>query len=179
MPIGIRPINDFAFKKVFGSPENHAYLVSLLNAILDLSVPIAEVTIQNPFNPQEFEDDKLSVLDIRASDPLGRIYDVEIQLSHSPTLIPRLVFYGCELYAGQLKSGCGYEDLHPVFTICLLDGKLWNDTAKLHHAFAFRVAKREKPLRIPWRFTSSNWESTIWTSEMCRAHLCWIAGCFG
>ena len=31
MLIGIRPINDFAFKKTFGSPENKLALISLLN----------------------------------------------------------------------------------------------------------------------------------------------------
>jgi hypothetical protein len=36
MPLGIRPINDFAFKKTFGTPENRPCLISLLNAILRL-----------------------------------------------------------------------------------------------------------------------------------------------
>jgi hypothetical protein len=40
MPIGIRPINDFAFKKIFGSPENRNVLISLLNAILELPIPV-------------------------------------------------------------------------------------------------------------------------------------------
>ena len=31
MPLGIRPIVDFAFKKTFGTPENRACLISLLN----------------------------------------------------------------------------------------------------------------------------------------------------
>jgi len=56
-PIGIRPINDFAFKKTFGSPENKVALISLLNAILMLPIPIADVTIENPFNLQDFQDD--------------------------------------------------------------------------------------------------------------------------
>ena len=34
MPLGIRPINDFAFKKTFGTPENRPCLISLLNAII-------------------------------------------------------------------------------------------------------------------------------------------------
>jgi hypothetical protein len=29
MPIGIRPTNDFAFKKTFGSPENKLALIRL------------------------------------------------------------------------------------------------------------------------------------------------------
>ena len=83
MPIGIRPINDFAFKKIFGSPGNKLALISLLNAILGLSKPIVDVTIENPFNLQDFQDDKLSILDIKAVDQTGAIYDVEMQLSIS------------------------------------------------------------------------------------------------
>jgi len=54
VPIGIRPINDFAFKKIFGSPANKLALISLLNAILGLSRPIVDVTIENPFNLQDY-----------------------------------------------------------------------------------------------------------------------------
>lgn len=137
MPIGIRPINDFAFKKVFGSAENKVALLSLLNAILELERPIVDVTIENPFNLQDFHDDKLSILDIKAVDHAGAIYDIEMQLSNTPGLVNRIVFYGCEIYAGQLKSGNAYHELRPVFAICLLDGILWSDSGKVHHAFRF------------------------------------------
>ena len=80
VPIGIRPINDFAFKKTFGSPGNKLVLISLLNAILGLPKPIFDVTIENPYNRQDFQDDKLSILDIKAVDETGAIYDVEMQL---------------------------------------------------------------------------------------------------
>jgi predicted transposase/invertase (TIGR01784 family) len=133
--IGIRPTNDFAFKKTFGSPGNTLALISLLNAILNLPVPIVEVTVQNPFNPQDFQDDKLSVLDIRAVDQRGAIYDIEMQLSASPGLTKRIVFYGCEVYAGQMRSGDQYHELKPVYSICLLDGQVWADSTKVHHAF--------------------------------------------
>jgi len=134
-PIGIRPTNDFAFKKTFGSPENKVALISLLNAILTLPVPIVDVTIENPFNLQDFHDDKLSILDIRAVDQRGAIYDVEMQLSPHSGLVKRIVFYGCEVYAGQLKAGDDYSELKPVYSICLLLGQLWGDSPKVHHAF--------------------------------------------
>ena len=50
MPLGISPLNDFAFQKTFGTPENRESLISLLNAILKPKSPIAEVTILNPIN---------------------------------------------------------------------------------------------------------------------------------
>ena len=83
MPIGIRPTNDFAFKKTFGSPENKVALISLLNAILALPSPISDVTIENPYNLQDFHDDKLSILDVKATDEWGAIYDIEMQLTYS------------------------------------------------------------------------------------------------
>ena len=67
MPLGIRPTNDYAFKRTFGTPENRVALISLLNAILDLSSPIVEVTLANPFNLQDFKDDKLSIFTSRPS----------------------------------------------------------------------------------------------------------------
>ena len=68
MILGIRPIVDFAFKKIYGTPENRMALISLLNAILNLKLPIVDVTLQNPYNLQDFKDDKLSILDIKAVD---------------------------------------------------------------------------------------------------------------
>jgi hypothetical protein len=61
--IGISPMIDMAFKKTFGTPENKLALISLLNAILKLLVPIVDLTIINPYNLQDFETDKLSILD--------------------------------------------------------------------------------------------------------------------
>ncbi len=135
MLIGIRPTNDFAFKKTFGSPANKLALISLLNAILELRWPIVDVTIENPYNLRDFQDDKLSILDIKAVDQAGAIYDIEMQLTIFQGLVERIVFYGCEIYAGQLAAGDDYLRLRPVFSICLIDGILWKDAGKVHHSF--------------------------------------------
>ena len=39
MPLGIKPTVDFAFKRIFGSPENASVLIGLLNAILPVVLP--------------------------------------------------------------------------------------------------------------------------------------------
>ncbi len=59
MPLGIRPINDFAFKKTFGTAENRIALISLLNAILRPKSPIVEDT----YNVRESELRSASTLD--------------------------------------------------------------------------------------------------------------------
>ena len=135
MPLGINPLVDFAFKMTFGRPENRTSLINLLNATLRLKEPIVEVTLDNPFNPQDFQEDKLSLLDVKAIDRTGAIYDVEVQLAAYRGLRQRMVFYGCELYAGQLKAGQEYHTVNPVYTIWLIGGILWPDAAKVHHVF--------------------------------------------
>jgi len=133
--IGIEVLIDFAFKKVFGSPGNEIALIGLLNALLCLRGPIAKIQILNPYNDKDFEEDKLSILDLRAEDEQGRIFTIEVQLSAKPGLTQRVVFYGCEVYAGQLLEGDDYAELKPVYTICLYRGKVWAEEPTYHHRF--------------------------------------------
>ncbi len=135
MPLGIRPTVDFAFKKTFGDPNNRLTLISLLNAILQLPSAIVDVTIENPFNYQDFLDDKLSILDVKAKDASGSIFNIEMQLTVTAGLVKRVVFYGCELYAGQLSKGDDYHRLQPVYSICILDDLVWETGAAGHHRF--------------------------------------------
>ena len=147
MALGIKPTVDFVFKKVFGSPENVAVLIGLLNAILELAHPIVHVRILNPFSYQEFADDKLIVLDIRARDSAGRGLNIEMQVSIFTGLLQRLVYYASAMYVDQLKSGGNYENLRSAISICLLDKLLFRDDAIAHHRF--RLADPEHGREIP------------------------------
>ncbi len=135
MPLGINPLNDFAFMKTFGTPENRESLIGLLNAVLKPNSPIADVTIQNPFNYKDFQDDKLSILDVKAVDAARTWYDVEVQLQVVRGSVKRVVYYGCGLYVDQLREGDDYAKLRPAYSIWLLDGVLWAETPQFHHAF--------------------------------------------
>ena len=133
--LGINPWNDFAFKKVFGQPANAICLISLLNAILTLDSPVCEVEILNPFNEKDFEEDKLSCVDVSAKDANGRIFVVEIQLSVAGGYLSRAVFYACEAYVGQLSSGDEYDLLRATYGISLLVNPVWRHNSQLHHRF--------------------------------------------
>ena len=54
------------------------FLYALLGA--ELPAPISAVEILNPYNEREFLDDKLSIVDVKARDEVGRLYQVEIQI---------------------------------------------------------------------------------------------------
>ncbi|MGG0262320.1 Rpn family recombination-promoting nuclease/putative transposase [Bacillus mycoides] len=60
---------DFAFKQLFGVQGQEELLISFLNAILreSLSTPIASLKIEDPHLHKEYEEDKLSILDILAT----------------------------------------------------------------------------------------------------------------
>ena len=95
MLIGIEPTVDYAFKRVFGRTENADILISLLNAVLGRPAGerIASLEILNPFLPQERLDDKAAVLDIKARDESGRLFNVEMQIRPHHALRERLLYY--------------------------------------------------------------------------------------
>jgi predicted transposase/invertase (TIGR01784 family) len=145
--LGIKPTVDFAFKKIFGTPENVPILLALVNAVLQLRDPLVDVEILNPFSYQDFEDDKLIVLDIRARDAAGRWLNIEMQVSVYPGLLQRLAYYACALYVDQLQAGEHYTRLRPAISIGLLKQKLFLDTPAAHHRF--RLVDPEHRRELP------------------------------
>ena len=135
MLLGIRPTVDFAFKKIFGSPQNSAALIGLLNAILDFEQPIVSVKILNPFSYQEFAESKLIVLDVRCQDSTGRWLNVEMQVPVYAGLVERLVYYACSMYVDQLPKAGNYALATPSISICLLNRVLFGETPRPHHRF--------------------------------------------
>jgi predicted transposase/invertase (TIGR01784 family) len=135
MALGIDPTVDYAFKKLFGDPENSDLLIHLLNAVLKPDSPIVKVELLNPFNDKEFIEDKLSVLDIKARDALGAWYNVEMQSNASRVLRQRLPYYNSRLFVGQLSEGDGYELLAPAITVCFLDDVLFTGVESPHLTF--------------------------------------------
>ena len=138
MAIGIDPTVDFAFKRLLGSPEHSRITVHFLNAVLGVSPRIADVTILNPFLAKDFEEDKLSVLDVLATDELGRRMNVEMQTSLPTGMRQRLAFYASSLYVDQLTEGRDYERLQPAISICVLDAVMIPDVPDLHLDFRLR-----------------------------------------
>ncbi|WP_417748473.1 Rpn family recombination-promoting nuclease/putative transposase [Rosistilla oblonga] len=133
MPLGISPLVDFAFKKIFGSPENVQALIGLLNAVLCLEHPIVSVEILNPFNYQEFKEAKQIILDVRARDTTGRMLNVELQVAAFPGLLQRLTYYACSMYVEQLERGDDYHRLCSAISICFVNQNLHSGSAQAHH----------------------------------------------
>jgi len=59
------PKNDFVFKLLFGNEKDASFLISFLNAALELEgeKAIKSVIIMSPNNDKEKEEDKYSIMD--------------------------------------------------------------------------------------------------------------------
>lgn len=138
MAIGISPTVDFAFKLMLGSPEHTGVTIHFLNAILEEQPRITHVQILNPFLEKDSDDDKLSVLDILATDEHGRLLNIEMQTSLPAELAQRLAYYASCLYVGQLTEGWSYADLRPAISICVLTRAIFPHVPGLHLDFRLR-----------------------------------------
>jgi predicted transposase/invertase (TIGR01784 family) len=117
----LNPKIDLVFKKIFGTEQNKNVLKSLINSVLPKDEQIVEVTIKNPYNETDFIGDKLSVVDIKATDEKGRWYDIEIQVKEQKFYGKRAIFYLSEIYSNQLRESDSYDKLRKTIIISILD----------------------------------------------------------
>jgi predicted transposase/invertase (TIGR01784 family) len=148
MRLRVDPRIDCVFKALLGAEDNSKLLVHFLNAVLggELAVPIAEVQILNPYNEREFIDDKLSVVDVKARDEQDQIYQIEVQLLTNPYLRARILYGWTDLYSQQLKSGQDYRELHPAYSIWLVEGNLIENDQDYARDYQMRDVKGHRLL---------------------------------
>jgi predicted transposase/invertase (TIGR01784 family) len=136
----IDPRIDCVFKALLGAEQNRNLLIHFINAVLgaELAAPITDVAILNPYNEKEFLTDKLSVVDVKAKDNEGRVFQVEIQLLNHRHLPARIVYNWADIHASQLESGEAYSQLRPTYSIWLLAENLLPDDDRYAHHYKLR-----------------------------------------
>ncbi|PEO39930.1 Rpn family recombination-promoting nuclease/putative transposase, partial [Bacillus wiedmannii] len=118
---------DFAFKQLFGSKGNETILIGFLNAVLQKSLasPITSVALDDPHLHKEYKEDKLSIMDVRATLGTGEHVNIEIQLANKHDMQKRSLYYWSKLYASQMQEGMAYSELQKAITINVLDFVLY------------------------------------------------------
>lgn len=140
----ISPRVDIAFKKIFGVEENKDLLISLINSIVGEEDQVAEVTLLNPYNPKNFKQDKLSILDIKAKGEDGKRFNIEIQISDEADYDKRALYYWAKLYTEQLKVAEDYSLLSKAIGIHILNFTSIPDVDKYHNVF--HITEKESGL---------------------------------
>lgn len=115
--------NDIAFRKIFGNENRKETLISFLNAVLDFhgDQRIAEVNILNPYQLPKLKGGKVTIIDVKATDQVGRTYIVEMQVGDIDGFEKRVLFYSSKSYSDQIKRADFYRKLRPVIFIGILD----------------------------------------------------------
>ncbi|MGV2433072.1 MAG UNVERIFIED_CONTAM: Rpn family recombination-promoting nuclease/putative transposase [Rickettsiaceae bacterium] len=134
----INPRVDIAFKKIFGVEENKDLLISLINSVVSDEDQVKEITLLNPYNPQNFRNDKLSILDIKAIGETGKRYNIEIQLIDEADYDKRALYYWGKLYTEQLQSGNDYNMLNKAIGIHILNFTSILEHQKYHNVFRIK-----------------------------------------
>ena len=75
---------------------------------------------------------------MKASDQLGRIYQIEVQLAYYSDLPARMVYTWGDIYCKQLKSGDDFASLKPTYSIWLMGKKAIKDDANYVHVYKLR-----------------------------------------
>lgn len=141
----VNPRVDLIFKKLFGVEENKDLLISLINSIVSEEDQVVDLVLLNPYNPQNFLHDKLSILDIKAQGKDGKRFNIEMQITDSADYDKRALYYWAKLYTEQLKSGEDYEQLNKAIGIHILNFLSINGTDKYHNCF--HITERDSGLR--------------------------------
>ena len=131
----ITPRVDIAFKKIFGVEENKDLLISLINSIVGLEDQVSDVILLNPYNPKNFKTDKLSILDIKATNQHGKRFNIEIQISDEADYDKRALYYWAKIYTEQLKVAEDYSRLSKAIGIHILNFTSIPEVSKYHNVF--------------------------------------------
>ncbi|MCP5374817.1 MAG: Rpn family recombination-promoting nuclease/putative transposase [Rickettsiaceae bacterium] len=120
---------------MFGVEENKDLLISLINSIVGKEDQVLDITLLNPYNPQNFRQDKLSILDIKAKGIDGKRFNIEIQISDEADYDKRALYYWAKLYTEQLKVAQDYSTLAKAIGIHILNFTSIPEAENYHNVF--------------------------------------------
>ncbi len=138
----INPKTDFAFKKIFGSPQSKDILISFLNAILYSSEPtIQDLDILDPYQAPKIEGMKNSFLDIKALLTNNKTVIIEMQVLNVLGFEKRVLYNAAKSYSMQLKTGEDYTLLNPVIALTITDFDMFEHSDKV--ISRYRLMKKD------------------------------------
>ena len=126
------PRRDRIFRFIFmHQPES---LMHLLNSFLPLTDPIVGIEYMPAELHAEHDDGSLTIVDVRCRDVNGRHFIVEMQLQKTPLFFRRVLLNASRVNSRQVRIGDSLKEMQPVYTLCLLDYKMFPESPDwVHH----------------------------------------------
>jgi predicted transposase/invertase (TIGR01784 family) len=136
------PSFDFIFKLVFGDQRNSRILSAFLIAALNLpEEEFDHLAIIDPHLKREFQDDKMSILDVKVRLKSGVTVNVEMQVETSQDLRKRIAFATAKMLTEQIRRGEDYSRVERVAGIVICGGVLLSEEAGYYNTYSLRNAQ--------------------------------------
>ena len=132
---------DYVFHAVFGrdTDESRAALMEILNIILERKDdPIKSIILKNPIDTAEREDEKETIMDIRAETSSGEELDIEMQSGNLRVYPDRVLFYGGRLVNSSLQQGFKYDKMKKSIVVSIINCILFAELDSCHSIFDVR-----------------------------------------
>ena len=128
--------SDVVFRLFFADERNEEFLIGFLKSVLRLPEDdYNEIEIVDPHLLREYPGDKLGIIDVKLYTKSRKVVHIEIQLSVTPEIRERIVFYDAKLITEQMGSGDNYAIIRKVISIVITDEELIPASQKYHHRF--------------------------------------------
>lgn len=98
----------------------------------------------------KYPEEKLGIVDLKATLDNGTICDIEIQLADNKDTAERFLFYWSRIYSGQLVKGDDYGKLNKVIGIIIIDYELekTKEVQKLSTKWKIREVSTGKQIEL-------------------------------
>ena len=136
------PTVDFCFKGLMNNPKvRKGFIAALLKKDPET---IRETVLLPTVLSQEYQDDKLGILDVRVLMEDKTQIDMEMQVAYFDYWDARVLFYLSKIFAGQLKKGEPYENLKKCIHVSILDFIHFEKDTKCYRTICFCDEKTGK-----------------------------------
>ena len=115
----LKPKIDVVFHSIFRK-GNERITKALITSITKEKIENIELD-NDRYIIGKYPEEKLGILDLKATLDNGTICDIEIQLADNKDTAERFLFYWSRIYSGQLVKGDDYGKLNKVIGIIILD----------------------------------------------------------
>ncbi len=115
----LKPKIDVVFHSLFRK-GNEKITKAIISSVT--KEKIASINLNNDrYILGRYPEEKLGILDLKATLDNGIICNIEIQLADKKDTAERFLYYWSRIYSGQLVKGEEYKDLNKVIGIIIID----------------------------------------------------------